>query len=408
MSRASGSDKHIMSIAAELGVDERARALLETLPQVGQEAILQKLSVAMETGEVRNPSAYVASQCKKPAAFGIDDRASDMLNKLDPIRQKAILDQLKVKTDIKNPSAWVVKQILKEGQTPMALSPLAQPLPSQFPGRPQQQIRWEMQWVPVIEQAPMPVMKGYGKAGKGMPMAVKGGYSPYGALSSYAPVAAAAPQARMMPRKGLGKAKDSGAAGFLPALDAAANRLLSQLAPADKQEILDRLKNETNIRNPSAWAAKQAMSMGASPSAEVRAIDSIDDQARNLFESLPAEKQEELAAKLEAEKDSIRNPSAWVAKNAMAAGAGPGASSMGQKGGQKGGASRGPPRGGPAAAALDDRAKELLVSLPFANQTEILNTLEEMYANGTCRNPSAWVAKASMNAGARKGVVATY
>jgi len=338
--------------AEDLGVDARARELLETLPEDKQQEILQKLSDGLDNGKVRNASAYVASACMKPEALGIDDRAAELLNQLPKSRRKEVLDKLKNTEGVKNPSAWVAKACLKDVANLQHFAPMAY-----------QPAFHQQQWEPVFARG--------GKGGHGF-----GGHGGYGGMAA--------------PSSSFRSAPPRPAPGGDGRLDASANKLLQSLPVSVRKEIMAKLKQETGVRNPSAWVARAAIKAGATPqrAEEPSGVDlvfNLDAQAQELLATLPVEEQEHILDKLQAES-GVRNPSAWVAKAALSAGAAPRSRS---------GASQHSQRLG-----LDPQAQQLLQTLGPDQQEEIMAKLEEAQAAGQVRNPSGWVVKAALNAGA--------
>lgn len=341
--------------AEDLGVDARARELLETLSEDKQQDILQKLSDGLDNGKVRNASAYVASACMKPEALGIDDRAAELLNQLPKSRRKEVLDKLKSTKGVKNPSAWVAKACLQD-------------VGNQRQGNALQQLAamvHQQQWEPV-----------YAKGGKG-----------FGGRGAYGGIAVPSFSSRSAPTRP--------AVGGDGRLDASANKLLQSLPVSVRREIMAKLKQETGIRNPSAWVAKAAMKAGATPQQRAEPLEEpggmdvvfdLDEQAQELLATLPVHEQENILDKLQAES-GVRNPSAWVAKAALSAGATPQSRS---------GASQ-----QSRALGLDAQAQQLLQTLDPDQQAEILAKLEEQQAAGQVRNPSGWVVKAALNSGAQ-------
>eukprot|EP00927_Polykrikos_kofoidii_P045895 TRINITY_DN4003_c0_g1_i1.p1 TRINITY_DN4003_c0_g1~~TRINITY_DN4003_c0_g1_i1.p1 ORF type:complete len:256 (+),score=62.39 TRINITY_DN4003_c0_g1_i1:53-820(+) len=181
-------------------------------------------------------------------------------------------------------------------------------------------------------------------------------------------------------------------------VDEKAAKLLDELPKHMRVQVLDKLRRATDVRNPSAWVAKavlQAKQSGGIPlgggapahfqgDAAYGMHFGIDHPARQLLMSLPPATQQEIIAKL-MQQANVRNPSAWIAKAAMQAGA-----TSNLQGGQVG--NQGP--------GLDPQATALLASLPEAAQHEIQMRLMNSLKTGTVINPSAWVAKACLKSGA--------
>ncbi|CAK0826175.1 unnamed protein product [Prorocentrum cordatum] len=52
---------------------------------------------------------------------------------------------------------------------------------------------------------------------------------------------------------------------------------------------------------------------------------------------------------------------------------------------------------------LDEKAKELLQQLPYEKQVDLASFLQQKMGDGGIRNPSAWMAKSCIAAGAQSG-----
>lgn len=358
--------------ASQLGVDDRACSLLETIPLERQTHIVAKLQEGVNSGTVRNPSAFVVGAVNGMDGLDLDDGASEMLKALPKFQRKEVIDKLKKATDVRNPSAWVVKSV------------------QQSKG------------------------KGCGKVfGGGAILVSNAGFS--NAAFSNAAL--------------LGSWDPTPAYGSMMHLDDAAKTLLKSLPPAAQAEILQKLKNggtSGEIRNPSAWVAKAALKHRNNPPQAIQAPQpsdygwatkhatlgtlsdpaalgaalGLDDNALELLQTLPSETQEDIMQTLQhhQSKGIIRNPSAWVAKAALGAGAEPqasGLSHISSLGSQVVAVSR------PGSLGLDASASALLSSLPATQQETIISKLQELQAKGGISNPSGWVVKACLNAGAK-------
>eukprot|EP00401_Gymnodinium_catenatum_P018432 CAMPEP_0117494854 /NCGR_PEP_ID=MMETSP0784-20121206/19828_1 /TAXON_ID=39447 /ORGANISM="" /LENGTH=282 /DNA_ID=CAMNT_0005289751 /DNA_START=75 /DNA_END=920 /DNA_ORIENTATION=+ len=272
-----------MLFAEDFGVDERASALLKELPEEAQQEVLQKLSEGLEAGKVRNASAYVVGSVHSPATMGIDERALKLLQELPKAEQKTMMDKLRNTPNVQNPSAWVAKAVMshpqRSGPWPMSTPQVVMP--------PQQQ----QHLLPLRTWMPMPVQQH------------------------------AWPQQQVWAPSGHG------------ALDERAKALLNSLPIASREEILSLLRQQNGVRNPSAWVAKAAMAAGATPLSGAVAPQAgaapaagggskLDSKAQSLLDQLPMPAQQEILEKLRQET-GVRNPSAWVAKAALKAGAAP-------------------------------------------------------------------------------------
>merc|ERR1719433_1507193 len=91
----------------------------------------------------------------------------------------------------------------------------------------------------------------------------------------------------------------------------------------------------------------------------------------------------------------VKNPSAWVAKAAMAAGATASGAALQQQQQQSTLADN-----TSGQCEVDENASALLQTLSEDAQQEILTKLQNSWMEGKVQNPSAWVAKAALKAGA--------
>merc|ERR1740138_1556631 len=115
-------------------------------------------------------------------------------------------------------------------------------------------------------------------------------------------------------------------------------------------------------------------SVPANPEALHQIIMIIDDKARMLLQQLPEDKQVDLASCLQAriEAGTVQNPSGWMMKSCMAAGANTGSLSGGNPMGMR---ATGAVPANPGALqqvmmVLDDKAKSLLQQLPYEKQVD--------------------------------------
>jgi hypothetical protein len=228
-------------------------------------------------------------------------------------------------------------------------------------------------------------------------------------------------------------------------IDDKARSMLQQL-PEDTQvdlaSCLQAKIESGSVQNPSGWMMKSCMAAGANtgstpggnstamggnpmamrdsltatpanPAALQQVMMVIDDKAKSLLQQLPYEKQVDLASCLQSkvEEGKVQNPSGWMMKSCMAAGAG-NATGMGGNPMAMGGMSSGGlgtrsatplmPQAVPLAMmVLDEKAKTLLQQLPYEKQVELSSFLQQKMGDGGIRNPSAWMAKSCIAAGAQ-------
>merc|ERR1719188_2262234 len=128
--------------------------------------------------------------------------------------------------------------------------------------------------------------------------------------------------------------------------------------------------------------------MGGGPRGAVNA-GGLDQGAMDLLRSLPPAQQQEILSKLATSNAS--NPSAWVVKSCLAAGAsggGAGGGGFGGMGGAMYGAQRsGPPARLPPGIEVDQQAQQLLRSLSPMEQQNIVQKLQNSWNEGTVQNP---------------------
>eukprot|EP00927_Polykrikos_kofoidii_P045896 TRINITY_DN4003_c0_g2_i1.p1 TRINITY_DN4003_c0_g2~~TRINITY_DN4003_c0_g2_i1.p1 ORF type:complete len:262 (+),score=65.99 TRINITY_DN4003_c0_g2_i1:90-875(+) len=247
----------MFSSAAAYGVDEKAQEMLSKLPEVTQQVVMQKLQEGLAAGKVKNASAYVVGICNGPDVLGVDEKAAKLLDELPKHMRVQVLDKLRRATDVRNPSAWVAKAVLQAKQN------------------------------------------GAIPFGGGAPAHFQGGYGLRGDV----------------------------AYGMQFGIDPPARQLLMSLPPPTQQEIIAKLMQQANVRNPSAWIAKAAMQAGATSNlqgAQVgNQVTGLDPQAMALLASLPEAAQHEIQTKLmnSLKTGNVMNPSAWVAKACLKSGA---------------------------------------------------------------------------------------
>merc|ERR1719203_1568032 len=317
---------------------------------------MEKLAAGVASGKVRNASAYVVGVCNGPDVLGVDEEATKMLNELPLETRKAVIEKLRKTPDVRNPSAWVIRAVVSAKNS----------------GR---------------HQAVPPQM--------------------------------------------------GGMSGVVLTLDPGARTLLQTLPQMVQSEILSRLMQQRDVKNPSAWVVKAAVDAGAdttgsavehgrsqpqvggwqmlqptrapgpSASPSMALTRRLDDGARELLRSLPAPTQQELLSKLAAQSD-IKNPSAWMVKAALAAGARanhkgsgeqfPAQVAVEQYGAQE--VAEGHGLQDENEIELDAQAQALLSTISDEAQQEILQKLQNSINDGRVKNPSAWVVKAALKAGA--------
>jgi len=184
---------------------------------------------------------------------------------------------------------------------------------------------------------------------------------------------------------------------------------LTSLPQSLQKQILDKLQPLDGIRNPSAWVAKAALAAGAEPQNGAEPRLGLDANATALLAKLSQDQQVDITTKLQELQASgqVKNPSGWVVKSALNAGAKADPSVVGARSGARVGATVQPT---PVVAntlvltpslGLDRNAAMLLAQLPLENQADITAKLQELRMQGQVKNPSGWVVKAALNAGAK-------
>lgn len=201
--------------------------------------------------------------------------------------------------------------------------------------------------------------------------------------------------------------------------------MMSRASPYGNQMGMGNRMNGGGYSGQNFGPAKSAVSYQFNPDALTQVYSMIDDKAQLLLQQLLEDRQLDIANKLLSQMQStgVNNPSAWMAKACIAAGASPTVHAnqdrsqmmMGQMPGgmqgQCGGMGMqqqnpmqmqmrmGMQQQQPATVMeIDERASALLHSLPHETQMEITKRLEESIAAQKVMNPSAWVAKACMKA----------
>mmetsp|Transcript_18476 Transcript_18476/g.49454 ORF Transcript_18476/g.49454 Transcript_18476/m.49454 type:complete len:436 (-) Transcript_18476:294-1601(-) len=422
-------------LMAVYGIDEKALMALQKLAPERQSECLQKLQEGINSGKVRNASAFLIGIVTGPDALGIDDRARAMLNELPKPMQVELLNKLRMAVDVQNPSAWLISAVIKAKKT-VGLAGMGGMMGMMAGGQ-------------------MLGMGGNGMLGAQMMFGKMGGPRMGGMMARASPYGSPPQTTGSVP------SNPEALQQVMVIIDEKARTLLQQL-PEEKQVELAsflqaRIQGGT-VMNPSGWMVKSClaagaksesipggnptamggnpMSMGGSPAgntvpANPEALQQImmiiDDKAKSLLQKLPYEKQVDLASCLQAKvnEGKVMNPSGWMVKSCIAAGAGNasamGGNSMAMGGNMTGMSSMsggmgvgqmGTPRSTtplmPQAVplvmmVLDEKAKELLQQLPYEKQVDLASFLQQKMGDGGIRNPSAWMAKSCIAAGAQSG-----
>ncbi|CAK0888548.1 unnamed protein product [Prorocentrum cordatum] len=351
-------------LMAVYGIDEKALMALQKLAPERQSECLQKLQEGINSGKVRNASAFLIGIVTGPDALGIDDRARAMLNELPKPMQVELLNKLRMAVDVQNPSAWLISAVIKAKKT-------------------------------------------VGLAGMGGMMGMMAG----------------------------GQMLGMGGNGML-----GAQMMFGKMGGPRMGGMMARA-------SPYGSPPQTTGSVPSNPEALQQVMVIIDEKARTLLQQLPEEKQVELASFLQAriQGGTVMNPSGWMVKSCLAAGAksesipggnpramgggsmGMGCNPMGMGGGMMGMTGTGsmgsmggcsPAQSVRSATAsptvpqmpqavpmvmmiLDDKAKTLLQQLPYEKQVDLASFLQQKMQVGGIKNPSAWMAKSCLAAGAR-------
>jgi len=194
-------------------------------------------------------------------------------------------------------------------------------------------------------------------------------------------------------------------------VDDRASEVLRKLPKQQQREVLNKLKNSQGVNNPSAWVVNactkktggwQGDGWWPDPTFSVP----LDDHASQLLNSLPLPVRTEILNKAVSEASHIRNPSAWVARAALSAGAivPPKEFGTAAEAREHFEARMYPPaipmlapKDGHPSNWIDDGATKLLETLPEHQQLEIY---QKLTSDPSIRNPSAWVSSAALKAGA--------
>jgi len=437
-------DGNAAQLMAVYGIDEKAVVALQKLAPDRQAECLQKLQEGINAGRVRNASAFLIGIVTGPDALGIDDSARAHLMELPKPMQIDLLNQLRAAAGVQNPSAWIISAAAKAKRSGVGIGGMmggmmGGQLGGQFLG--DQMLGGQMLGGQMLGGMMGGMMGGqmFGKMG-GQRIGGMARASPYGSSSpSSVPSNPEALQQVMM------------------VIDEKARTLLQQL-PEERQVDLasclqSRIEGGT-VMNPSGWIVKSCIAAGAktesipggnptamganmmgmggamggfsspntvppNPEALQQILMVIDDKARTLLQKLPFEKQVDLASCLQSKVQggTVMNPSGWMVKSCIAAGAGnataTGGDPMGMGGNMMGMDSMG---GGQAPRSttplmpqavplvmmiIDDKAKALLQQLPYEKQVDLASFLQQKMGDGGIRNPSAWMAKSCIAAGAQ-------
>eukprot|EP00927_Polykrikos_kofoidii_P056747 TRINITY_DN50825_c0_g1_i1.p1 TRINITY_DN50825_c0_g1~~TRINITY_DN50825_c0_g1_i1.p1 ORF type:complete len:259 (-),score=68.69 TRINITY_DN50825_c0_g1_i1:109-885(-) len=179
-------------------------------------------------------------------------------------------------------------------------------------------------------------------------------------------------------------------------VDDNATKMLNELPKALKAQVLEKLRlAKDDVRNPSAWVAQAVLKAKMTGVAKHGSTPStgIDAGATALLQTLPQPQQQEIMAKFYAQTN-IRNASAWIAKACIQAGAVTVPQSSVEHGTT---VSSSPTQPLPL---IDEQATALLATLPWDAQQEVQAKFQWSVENGGIMNPSAWMTKAAIKAGA--------
>jgi hypothetical protein len=344
------------------GIDAKAIESLRKLELEQQAVALQKLADGINSGKVRNASAFLFGIVSGPDVLGIDERAREMLNELPKPMQNELLNQLRTSTNVQNPSAWTISAVIKAKKT-VGIGGM----------------------MGMMTGGPMMGLGSNGMVGGQMMFGKMGGPKMGGMMARASPYGSSS----------------SPPTGSVPS-------------------------------NPLALQPVMAL---------------LDEKASTSLQQLPLDKQVELASFLQAkiQDGTVTNPSGWMHKSCVAAAAGtestPGGNAavmgrlsmgmglnpmgmggnlMGMGGNLMGMRSMG--GGSPASSVrsatasptvpqmpeavpavmmvLDDKAKALLQQLPYEKQVDLASFLQQKMQTGGINNPSAWMAKSCLAAGA--------
>mmetsp|Transcript_40245 Transcript_40245/g.110688 ORF Transcript_40245/g.110688 Transcript_40245/m.110688 type:complete len:703 (-) Transcript_40245:102-2210(-) len=367
-----------MTTPEALGVDAKASEMLAELPDEHQQRILANLIAALDAGKVNNVSAYVVAAVRAPDSLGLDENAQKLLRQLTSTQQKDLLSKLRRADDVANKSAWVVAAIRELGVTTprnqcglKELDGSAKALLQSLPADHQTEI---------IERL----------------KPLNGIRNPSAWVSKAAVAAGATPLPSAAPALGL---------------DERAAALVAQLPPEQQDDITAKLLELTSsgqVRNPSGWATRAALNAGAQiegagPQQNPMATAHLDENAAALLAQLPKHVRDDISNRVQEMMASgqLKNASAWVERAAVNAGAK-----------KTGGVTRQAndhaydyvDDHAEYSMEVDEKAAALLAQLPKKARVDIANKVKELTAMGQVRNPSAWVEKSALNAGARKPI----
>jgi len=424
--------------AEELGIDERAAEMLRSLPVDKQNIAMAKLAQGLSAGKVKNASAYIVGVVNGPDLLDIDDRALEMMKELPPNLRKQVVEKLKKANDVRNPSAWIARAVIsaKKEQPSMrfgggggggglaGLDEGATRLLRSLPTQTQQDVLGRLMMQEGVKNPSGWVVKACLAAGASPNTPAAGGGGRGGGVILETLYSDFDPQVSSL--------LHSGPQGSI-VLDSGAQNLLKSLPVETQIELSSQLISQAEIKNPSGWVVKNCIAAGARgngpPSGGMMGASQVsrpirstpggfwgaggsptlDQGATDMLRSLPPATQQNILSKLATA--NVSNPSAWVVKSCLAAGAATGgsgaaagASSFGRMGtvaNSMFGVMRGGPARLPPEIHVDQNAQQLLQSLPAAEQQDIVTKLTNSFKQGAVQNPSAWVAKAALKAGAK-------
>eukprot|EP00413_Alexandrium_margalefii_P007259 CAMPEP_0204526596 /NCGR_PEP_ID=MMETSP0661-20131031/8530_1 /ASSEMBLY_ACC=CAM_ASM_000606 /TAXON_ID=109239 /ORGANISM="Alexandrium margalefi, Strain AMGDE01CS-322" /LENGTH=390 /DNA_ID=CAMNT_0051532451 /DNA_START=43 /DNA_END=1213 /DNA_ORIENTATION=- len=323
-----------VATAEGCGVDERAIAKLQTLPEEEQQDIISRLLEGQATGNIHNPSGFVVSEAVKASrrfpgagmiaiqsghptmgageiaatleALGVDAEASALLRQLPLGAQAEILGQLQelqASGAARNPSAWTARAANNYAREKLGVKGL---VPTTSGGGPPQmqlaQPHQTMQWTQPM-QAIQQTMR-----------------------QPIQPTEVLSPE--------------------MLGVDEPASQVLMGVPPHVQQQLLAELKDGLSkgfVQNPSGWMVKAAKRHGAGSSPGYGAAPSPG----------------------------------------YGAAPGPGYAAM-------------PSVPSPEQFGVDERAAEMVRKLPPAGQREVLDLLAKGLAAGNVNNPSGFVVKKTL------------
>jgi len=449
-------------LMTEYGIDEDACNALQKLDPEMKSVCLQKLHQGMNSGKVRNPSGYIRGIVNGPDALGIDDKARELLESLPKQMQTQLLNTLRTQANAPtNPSAWIVSHAINAkkqmrvqmgsqmmggqmlGGMTSRVSPYGAPSPDslgiddrarelleELPQPMQNQLLNELS-----TQADAPNSSAWivSRAISAKKQMRSGGVSPMGGQTTGGRMVGGKMMGGMMaraspydhPTRNLGPStvlppqSPDNIAHVMHLIDEKARILLQQL-PYEKQIDLASFlvsKVRTNaVNKPSAWMIKSCIAAGASESDVLMSggsptqnsgataknpddipqiIGMIDERAGMLFQQLPHDQQIDFASFLlsKIRIGGVMNPSAWMIKSCIAAGAKPVSDSKTVCGSS-------PEDIADIMDMVDAKPAMLLQQLPYEKQLDLASCLLSKMRSGAIKNPSAWMTNSCLAAGA--------